>query len=513
LTHLKNGKILVMNQFPKNIEREFKEVRKFAQHELIERHKGLYHPTISIENHLLPFERYLKKKDRGWFEKLDPIMFLYLPLRKATPVALTKRNFQEACEFLYNDSKTGKDYLQNAKKTISLHIEKITGINLFKWMQKGPHQQDAFRTGYLLYQLQLATPGGLEMLTKEADPRFAEVELFTGHHPQENRKTSDKNTQVILLSAWLKDLFSKTLFHRSEVERAMLKNLDTIFTGYLHVYTLISSGKINNEKELLTKIFDSRKVQENNIVDDPLSVILMRTWQMKRHKYNLSNQTTPSIMEAFLCANKLQHSPITRKRIISDKDKKVIRLGAKIFCWIIFQIEYKKSTKILDKKEILKLLMVAQQRESKLYFLIKSDVENSVRLISKGIGEDCKKTSILNTIKLLVKNNEKVLDKPINQFTVLNMNNNCETHYNYLIFRANHLCNYSHIPAEEFIHLYEKELKEKKEINEFITTYINSMSINELHEDIQRINGIISKLINAEFRLHPPASGLVTSYN
>jgi len=476
--------------------------------ELLERHAGKYKAVPSIENHLLPFECELAKKSKNYFELLDRIEFLYVEPENLEYKKLTQKDFQEACKLFFSDKKKGTDYFQNVKKTISKHIKKITGQTLSTWT-RGPHSQDALKTGYLLYQLHIAIPSGLEIITKSGDPRFAEVELFTGHHKPKNSNEIAENDQVIMLSTWLKELFSKALFHRSEIERGMLKNLDLIFTGYHCVFKFIYNGRKKEEADnLFAEIFNSVVGKINKVPDEVLSIKLMRTWQENVKYHNVSCYLSERVVNSFLKANEVQQFHTDSKITLSSKDEELLRLGARLFSWILFQGAFKYTFKVFTESEKLEMIALARQREDKIYYCLRSDLENQISLIAKGIGEDSKKTSIKNTLKLLVENNRKILNQPFDIFVVLNIDNNCETHYRYLYLRVVHFCDHGDISPEDFIRMNKDHIESNNKQVKWVYDYVNSMTLDELYHDIQRVNRIMSKLVGGDFTLLAPASEL-----
>ncbi|PSW93235.1 hypothetical protein C9J52_15715 [Photobacterium iliopiscarium] len=192
------GIILVMELTHVAQTKNLEQLRSLKRKKLVERHSGEYCETCYPENHMLPFEKTLRSLDKTSEEFTNCSEFDFLYQGKSKKL-LSKKGFRIACEALYSGSDKGEDYFSSAKETISKHIKTITGKSLAKWLEDKEFGQDAFKTAYLLYELHLATPRGLEMLTKKADPRFAEVELFTSHHQSKNRQARLEDDQVIVL--------------------------------------------------------------------------------------------------------------------------------------------------------------------------------------------------------------------------------------------------------------------------------------------------------------------------
>lgn len=483
----------------KNLE----QLRLLKRKKLVERHKGAYIATCYPENHLLPFENKLRSLDKtsGEFTNCSEFDFLYQGKSEAP---LSKKRLREACEALYRGSAKGEDYFSYAKETISKHIKTITGKSLAKWLEDKEFGQDAFKTTYLLYELHLATPSGLEMLAKKKnDPRFAEVELFTSHHQPKNRNATLEDDQVIVLSAWLKEFFSKTLFQRSEIERGMAKNLDLIVTGYLHVHQYIDEYTDEPLRaKLHSEVFDEQILDRKPQPREPLSTKLMREWQSEVKNHNLSNHSYIEIERCFLKADK----PKEKLRTITAEVDNVLLLGARLFSWLILQDSVKGAFHQLSFSELHQLLDITKSREKFIYVNFANDYQNGIKLRVKGIGEDSKKTSLFNSLKALVDNNRSLLETSQIPFVQINHDNNCETHYNYLRLRALFACQTESISAQEFLSRNMRMRTKYNKIVEYVQKYIASMTLDELNSDINRINKVLTKYIGSEYRLLPPAS-------
>lgn len=477
------------------------QLRSLRRKNLVERHKGAYIATHYPENHLLPFESKLRSlaKTADEFINCSEFDFLFLGNSGAP---LTKKGFREACEALYSGSDKGEDYFSYAKETISKHIKAITGKSLSEWLADEEFGQDAFKTAYLLYDLHLSTPSGLEMLTKKADPRFAEVELFTGHHQPKNRNARLEDDQVIVLSAWLKEFFSKTLFYRSETERGMAKNLDFIFTGYLHVHQYID--ELEDEQlrtRLRSVVFDEQILARKSQPREPLSTKIMRAWQINVKSHNRSNYAHSQIENCFLTANKRK----AKQRTKTAKVKSVLLLGARLFSWLILQNEVKVSFFPLSSSEWNKLLDKTTRRERLIYIYFTNDYQNGIKLTAKGIGEDSKKTSLFNSLEALVDNNRRQLEDNKDSYTKINLDNNCETHYTYLQMRALFACEAESISAQDFWSRWQRMLTQNKNKCEHVANYINAMTLDEINSDINKVNKILTEHIGSTFRLLPLA--------
>lgn len=482
----------------KNLE----ELRSLKRKKLVERHKGTYIATCYPENHILPFESKLRSLDKtsGEFTNCSEFDFLY---QGKSGVPLSKKGFRGACEALYKGSDKGEDYFSYAKETISKHIKTITGKSLAKWLEDEEFGQDAFKTAYLLYDLHLATPSGLEMLTKKADPRFAEVELFTSHHQPKNRNATLEDDQVIVLSAWLKELFSKMLFQRSEIERGMAKNLDLIFTGYHCVHQYIDEFTDEQFRaKLHSEVFDEQILARTSQPREPLSTKLMRAWQSNVKYHNLSNHAYIEIESCFLKADK----PKAKLRTITAEVDSVLLLGARLFSWLLLQNEVKVAFHQLSSPELNWLLDITKSREKFIYVNFTNDYKNGTKLRVKGIGEDSKKTSLFNSLEALVDNNRSLLEADQAPFAQINLDNNCETHYNYLRMRALFACQTESISAQEFLSRNQRARTQNSNTIEHVANYINSMTLDELNSDINRINKVLAKYTGSEFRLLPHAS-------
>ncbi|EHI9301212.1 hypothetical protein C1S86_25005 [Vibrio parahaemolyticus] len=482
----------------KNLE----QLHSLKRKKLVERHKGAYIATCYPENHLLPFENKLRSLDKTSeeFTNCSEFDFLYQG-KSETP--LSKKGLRGACEALYRGSDKGEDYFSYAKGTISKHIKTITGKSLAKWLEDKEFGQDAFKTAYLLYDLHLATPSGLEMLTKNADPRFSEVELFTSHHQPKNRNATLEDDQVIVLSAWLKELFSKTLFQRSEIERGMAKNLDLIFTGYHRVHQYIDEFTSEQLRaKLHSEVFDEQILARTSQPREPLSTKLMRAWQSNVKYHNLSNQSYIEIESCFLKADK----PNAKLRTTTAEVDNVLLLGARLFSWLILQNAVKGTFHQLSVPELHRQLDITKSREKFIYVNFINDYQNRIKLRVKGIGEDSKKTSLFNSLKALVDNNRSLLEANQDPFAQINHDNNCETHYSYLQLRALFACQTESISAQEFLSRNKRAITQHNKTTEYVENYINSMTLDELNSDINRINKVLAKYTGSEFRLLPPAS-------
>ena len=481
--------------------KSLEQLRALKRKKLVERHKGAYIATCYPENHLLPFENKLRALDKtsGEFTNCAEFDFLYQGESKGP---LLKKGLRRACEALYRGSDKGEDYFSYAKETISKHIKTITGKSLAKWLKDEEFRQDAFKTAYLLYDLHLATPSGLEMLPKKADPRFAEVELFTSHHQPKNRNAKLEDDQVIVLSAWLKEFFSKTLFHRSEIERGMAKNLDLIFTGYHRVYQYIDKCKDKKSRaKLHSAIFDEQILARESKPREPLSIKLIRAWQSNVKYHNISNHAYIEIESCFLKADKQQ----AKQRTITAEVDNVLLLGARLFSWLVLQEEVKVAFHRLNPLDWQYRLDITKSREERIYAYFANDYQNGIKFKVKGIGEDSKRTSLFNSLEALVDNNRILLTANKNPLAMINLDNNCETHYNYLQLRALFACQRESISAQEFLSCNQRASTQYNNAVEYIANYINSMTLDELNSDIDRINEVMTKYTGAEFRLLPPA--------
>lgn len=482
--------------------KSLEQLRSLKRKKLVERHKGIYFATCYPENHLLPFESKLRSLDKtsGEFTNCSEFDFLYQG-KLETP--LSKKGLRGACEALYRGSDKGEDYFSYAKLTISKHIKTITGKSLAEWLKDEEFDQDAFKTAYLLYDLHLATPSGLEMLSKKADPRFAEVELFTSHYQPKNRNTKSEEDQVIVLSAWLKEFFSKTLFHRSEIERGMAKNLDMIFTGYQRVYQYVDGCKDEQlRSKLHSAVFDEQIFARKLKPKEPLSIELMRAWQGNVKYHNLSNHVQIEIKNCFLKADK----PKEKQHLMTAKVKDVLLLGARLFSWLLLQDTVKATFHQLSDSDRQQLLDITTSREECIYAHFTNDYQNGVKLSVKGIGEDSKRTSLFNSLEGLVDSNRSLLTANMNPFTIIKLDNNCETHHNYLRLRAIFACQEESISAQEFLSRNQRVSIQYKTIVYYVENYIDSMTLDELNSDINRINKVLSNHIGSEFMLLPTAS-------
>lgn len=494
------GIILVMELTNVAQAKKLEQLRSLKRKKLVERHKGAYIATCYPENHILPFENKLRSLDKtsGEFTNCSEFDFLYQG-KSETP--LSKKRLREDCEALYRGSDKGEDYFFYAKETISKHIKTITGKSLAKWLEDEEFGQDAFKTAYLLYDLHLATPSGLEMLTKKADPRFAEVELFTGHHQPKNRNAKLEDDQVIVLSAWLKEFFSKTLFHRSEIERGMAKNLDLIFTGYCNVVHQYID-KFMDEKlraKQHSAVFDEQILARKSKPREPLSTKLMRAWQSNVKYHNLSNNAHIEIESWFLKADEQK----AKQRTITAEVDNVLLLGARLFSWLFLQEALKVTFHQLSFSEWRSLLDTTTSRERNIYVYFTNDYQNGIKLEVKGIGEDSKKSSLFNSLEALVDNNRSLLMANQEPSAKINLDNNCETHYNYLRLRALFACDKASISAQDFLSRYRVSNQYNNTV-EFVENYINSMTLDELNSDINRINNVMAKLTGGVFSLLPP---------
>jgi hypothetical protein len=475
--------------------------------ELVERHAGSYLPIASIENHRLPYEVKLAQQDKSWFEARANIDFLYRAPEQSKTIALTHKTFKQACEQLYSNTETGNDYFANVKKTLSKHIKTLTGQNFAQWT-RGPHAQDAFKTGYLLYYLHICSKSGLEMLTKPGEPRFAEVELFSCHHQARHKNHRADEQQVIVLSAWLKELFSKALFHRSEVERAMLKNLDIIFSGYSRLLNFVNQQASQEQRDtMFTQLFKTSTHKHRQLPNQPLSIQLMRSWQMKVQAHNISSQLDQPLIDAFLAANQSSTAALKNKPY-KRQDQQLLQQAAKLFSWLLFQAEYKAVFKTLSEAETLAMMKKTKEWQAQIYKCFQHDFLHGIQLVAKGIANDGHKTSLFNSLKTLVNNNQQVLKRPLSSHLILNLNNNCETHYNYFMLRAQHCCLHSALSASAFISAYKTQHLQHNNRLKWLARYLNAMSLPELHLDILRINKLMSELTGGDFRLLPPASEL-----
>lgn len=495
------GKILVMELTDFEQSTNLEQLRLIKRKNLVERHMGAYIATHYPENHLLPFENKLRSLDKEADEFTNCSEFDFLFLGKSV-APLTKKGFRGACEALYSGSDKGEDYFSYAKETISKHIKTITGKSLAKWLADEEFGQDAFKTAYLLYDLHLSTPSGLEMLTKRADPRFAEVELFSGHHQPKNRNARLEDGQVIVLSAWLKEFFSKTLFYRSETERGMAKNLDFILTAYQRVHAYIDHLEDDQLRtRLRSEVFDEEILARKSPPREPLSTKFIRAWHISVKSHNCSNYAHSQIKNCFITADKQK----AKKRTKTAKVENVLLLGARLFSWLILQHEVRVDFSLISSSELQRLQDKTTIREELINICFSNDYQNDIKLTAKGIGDDSKKTSLFKTLEALVDNNRRQLEDNKDPYTKINLDNNCEIHHAYFQIRALFACEAKSTSAQNFWSRWQEVITKNKSKYEHVANYISSMSLDELNSDINKVDKIMTQHLGATFRLLPLA--------
>lgn len=481
------GKILVMELTSIEQPANLKQLRLLKRKDLVARHEGKYTPTSYPENFLLPFEKKLRSFEKTADEFINCSEFDFL-FQSTPEVRLTKKRFREACEALYRGSDRGEDHFTSAKETIDKHIKTITGKSLAQWQADKEFGQDAFKTAYLLYDLHLSTPSGLEMLTKKADPRFAEVQLFSVQQQPKNRNAKLEDDQVVVLSSWLKEFFSKALFNRSKTERGMAKNLDLIFSEYNKVRRYINNLTDKQlQAKLYTAVFDEQILARKSQPREPLSVKLIRAWQANVKTHNLSNFY--SVEKSFLEADK----PKGKQRTITAEVKDLLLLGARLFSWILLRIKVSHSTHTLSPSEWKKLYAEANNEEKLILTCFTNDYKYGTKIEVKGIGEDSKRTSLFNSLKTLVDNNRRQLENNEDPSTTINFDNCCETHYTYLKLRADFACYAEGVSAQDFLSHGQHSACQSKITYEDLENYIEAMTLNELDSDIKKVNKILAE--------------------
>jgi hypothetical protein len=494
---------------------EFLAKRKELASSLVERHTGTYTSVNTEENHILPYEDALLKKDKLWFEKLDPCDFLYksADLNKGT-LKLDKGTLKSACTAFYQNSDRGGDYYQSALRPFNKHIRKITNQTLTTWLE-GDFAQDAIKTTYLLYKLHLCTPSGLNMLANATDARYVSVELFSARHKPVNKAANPEEDNVILLSAWLKELIINVIHHRDYKYKVVLKNLDSIHSGYLTLYNYIySKHSSKHQAELFDDLFPAVIRDRELPVKEELSTTLIRAWQMKRAAINQNASLTPSITDPLILAINSHLKTTELLKVITPKMKQEIIDGASFLTYYVYAIKFRKLTKVLTESEFDDFLHEIKAMEPKIVELLTSDIENDIRVVAKGIGSDSKQTSLLNTLRNYFEQNRDIIksawEKKSCATPTIHLNNGCDTHLTYLWLRIHHIIEAPNSKGEEYVNNLvtnqEKALNQYKEFCKLVNCYIQNMSVTEIYDDMKRVDKYMSNLTKGSFRLLPRAT-------
>ncbi|MDH5924342.1 hypothetical protein L8R85_25420 [Vibrio splendidus] len=453
---------------------------------LIERHRGCYMPVSTIEHHYLPYELEIAKLSCKELSEHNPFDFLFKATPDSPPQALNLASLKRAFNKLY-ENKSGEDEYDIVKKTVDKKIIAITKKSLSKW-QCGPHSIDALKTTYLLFQLHKITPMGLDMLSKNGDSRLSEVELFTSHHKSINKK--EKIDHIVLLSAWIKEFFCKALYHRSEVERGVLKNLDLIHRGYFNLY--YDGQTTGKHAEILREdIFSRDPVQED------LSTTLMRKYRCFTKQNNLAVTSDITLL------NKLT-SPDAQidTSTLKDCDLELAKKSS-----IIFSKHLIKEMFILTSPEDYTVLgdRYLHSFSERIYETFRDTLSlKGLVLKAKKVGSTgSPRTSIRNTLKQLVDNNAPLINNRFRMEEKINMDESCDVHFKNLEAAAKWAISHNDKVKTDLNQYFDIESK--------VSAYLERMTPQEIFDDMERIRDLTMDNQGRYFSVLTEAVGLPSS--
>lgn len=491
------------------LDNNFLEVRRSMAKALVERHSGHYIVTEPPENHLLPYEITLRNRESEWFHKLNPCDFLHKQKDDATRVTLNTKILISACEDFFQNTYEGTDYYKSVIKTLRRHIKKITDQKLTDWL-KGEHSQDAIKTTYLLYQLHICTPSGIEILANEKDSRYVSVELFSARHQSLNKKITIEEDNVVLLSSWLKELFVKATFHCDMKYRAVLKNLDLIHSGYLGLYAyLLQEPDESLRSQLIEALFPIDILNRDNPAKETLSITLMRKWQLQRSIINRKAIDELAIKDPLVSAidgNLLPEHSLPHLKI---KQVETIRNGAAFLTYYMYAMEYRNLTKNLTEEEFKIFVEKIKRLEPKIFQLLASDAANKIKVVAKGISTDSKQTSLFNTLNNYFQQNinittshwgtDKTLVPPIK------LDNGCDAHLTYFSLRIFHAVCMPELTGKDYLNKIIQDQNNKDSFNHMVRRYISNLSVPEIFNDMERVNKIMSEYTGSIYKILPNA--------
>lgn len=459
------------------------------QRSLLAKHQGPYLPVSTIEHHYLPYELKLAKLSREELSKYSPYNFLFKPLPGSPGVKLDLPGLKQACEILV-DNKNGESEYDNVIKTVNKKIESITGKKLSHW-QKGQYSEDALKVTYLLFKLQKTLPMGLDIFSKEGNEKYSEIELFTSHHKPTNK--NDDFDHIQLLSAWIKELFCNVLFHRSEKERGVLKNLDLIHSGYMRLLDKeIREGRGYNL--LINDIFNREKINEE------LSTTLLRKHKTFTKNNNIKVLENCDILKEIEKNNqKINFSELRKSDLKLAKDSSII--FSKAILKDIYRAERLEDYSILSNIQLKNFSNI-------IYNLLKKTLSiKDLKLESKKVGSTgSNRTSIRTTLQQLVDQNKEIINMSFRFEDPINMDEYCNLHYKALEEAAKReIENKSHYIADNKDNYVELDNK--------VSDYLDRMTPVEIFNDIERIRNITMNDEGFHFSILASASGLPSPSN
>ncbi|EHZ2746555.1 hypothetical protein K5N70_004186 [Vibrio vulnificus] len=436
------------------------------QRNLLERHQGPYVPVSTIEHHYLPYELKLSKLSREELSSYSPYDFLFKPLPNSPTVKLDLPGLKKACESL-TDNKNGESEYDNVIKTINKKILSITGKSLSYW-QNSQYSEDAFKMTYLLFKLQKTLPMGLDIFSKEGNEKYSEVELFTSHHKPINKK--DEFDHIQLLSAWIKELFCIVLFHQSEKERGVLKNLDLIHSGYVNV---INSHRYKGE---INKIL-REEILERDIIQEKLSTKILREHNKFTSKNNIDIFNKSKIVEILNNYPKnLDLIKLTHKDI--ELAKKTSIIMSKYILKDLYRVSIPENYQH-ETNEQLKIFSEIIFETFKKILTIKSNL-----FIARKVGSTgSHRTSVRTTMQHIINNNKTLLNDYFNFDVPIDMDESCNIHYKNLELAARWAISTSNLKIKNDKHTY-------NDTYHTVSEYLKRMTPIEIFDDMERIRNI-----------------------
>lgn len=450
-------------------------------------HLGIRNQIDQNNHYILPYEKELNNRDAGYFSQLPAISLLStIPLDEN----FSTTDLKAECDKFYHDPEmksSQKGSYQNKKRTINRHIKSITGTSLEEWFS-GKHKHIAYKTFYLLYQLNIIHKSGLTMLSKADSGKYAEVELFSAHTSTiSTQQKTPKQYDLTVLNHWICELFVKCTYQLKNNEKWLLRNLDIFATGYNNVVEMLirdeSFGADFVEQHWL-EIMPKFETPTIAAKSEPLNIALIKHWQKNTWVRQSDLRNESNLKQALRAAFNNKKTQTQRKSIPAV----TLREAAKILSLSIWSAQSisEINTTFYD---VLEKRTKAIHNEELIFKALKSDCERSVNLISKGLADDGTRTSLRSTLLDLVSNNQDILqhDYPIDtQHFMINLEGISELHYKYLINRCYKDIYYPQLSIDEYITQTSSHPGRIKRL-QLITEMVSNNSIQELLKIMYRL--------------------------
>jgi hypothetical protein len=482
------------------------EMQRKMRKELSSRHTVDFQYVTTLERYLLSYEVELselsEKQKKKLIEQLSPFDFLSGIESKDI---IKESNLRIACENFWSDPDKSNDSFENSKRTIKKHIESITGKSLKDWLS-GCNKVDTLKTFYLLFQLRIAHQRGLSMLANYSDKRYSEVEIFSHRVKSINKSKKDIDCEIIVLSNWLREFFIRTTWLMPENEKGLLKNLDLFVSGHSSMIDLLIKDHGGTVKSYLDELIPTT-ITSSQVEQESLSTKLMKHWQLTSHMRNSAACFDDDVQAALNQSYQLQYNSQKVAKNSPSISDDIIRGVSKILSIDVYLQLRKSMPARIDYFDLVFLKNEFLKLEERIYAALVSDMQHDITIKVKGIGTDGTRTSLKNTIKAIVLNNQGLIKMPIPDSpdkVRVELYDVCESHYKFLVMRANREWAYLKGASNKTI---EDGLARQKEQDKMISQRVlklaNNLTLTELVAYMDRVNAKVSDKLSCDFHLIP----------